>query len=108
MPNYHELEKDARKAGSDTTDEELKPKKPFQTVGRPATTDHNMHDDFVKNPPQNLSGGTFMGNTTNPGKKEGAYEREPTQIGVLGHEETGRIKHADAQAEMVNQSSVHP
>jgi hypothetical protein len=33
------------------TDEEKTFKKPFQVVGRPETTDHNMHDDYIRDPP---------------------------------------------------------
>jgi hypothetical protein len=49
--NQHELAKLVIKEGSNVTDEELTFKKPFQTVRRPPTTDHNIHDDYVKHPP---------------------------------------------------------
>ncbi|KAG2134290.1 hypothetical protein BD769DRAFT_1638713 [Suillus cothurnatus] len=48
----HELEKLARKEGSGITDEALTFKKPFQTVVRPRTTNHNIHDDYIKHPPE--------------------------------------------------------
>ncbi|KIK45580.1 hypothetical protein CY34DRAFT_506940 [Suillus luteus UH-Slu-Lm8-n1] len=48
----HELEKLARKEGSGITDEALTFKKPFQTVVRPPTTNHNIHDDYMKHPPE--------------------------------------------------------
>lgn len=49
--NQHELAKMVAKEGSNITDEELTFKKPFQTVGRPLTTDHNIHEDYLKHPP---------------------------------------------------------
>ncbi|KAG1855779.1 hypothetical protein C8R48DRAFT_776150 [Suillus tomentosus] len=51
----HELEKLARKEGSGITDEAMTFKKPFQTVVRPPTTNHNIHDDYIKHPPENVS-----------------------------------------------------
>ncbi|KAG2047901.1 hypothetical protein BDR06DRAFT_963366 [Suillus hirtellus] len=51
----HELEKLARKEGSGITDEAMTFKKPFQTVVRPSTTNHNIHDDYIKHPPENVS-----------------------------------------------------
>ena len=48
----HEVDKLARKNGSGVTDEALTFKKPFQTVIRPQTTDHNIHDDYLKHPPE--------------------------------------------------------
>ncbi|KAG9315816.1 hypothetical protein JVU11DRAFT_3465 [Chiua virens] len=50
--NLHQILKDAHKNGSARTDEGQTFKKPFQTVGHPQTIDHNMHDDFVHNPPK--------------------------------------------------------
>jgi hypothetical protein len=51
MLNPHQLLKATRKAGTARTDQDQTFKKPFQTVGRPPTVDHNMHDDFFRNPP---------------------------------------------------------
>ncbi|KAF8842151.1 hypothetical protein BDN67DRAFT_926809 [Paxillus ammoniavirescens] len=107
MPKIHELYKDARKAGTGRTDERLRFKKPFQTVGRPPTLDHNMHDDFVRHPPQNTPEGGGAGRASNLGWKSGAHQKEPSEVGILGHEEMGRSKQSDVQAEMVKESSVH-
>ncbi|KAG1822840.1 uncharacterized protein BJ212DRAFT_1477247 [Suillus subaureus] len=51
----HELQKLARKEGSGITDEALTFKKSFQTVVRPPTTNYNIHDDYIKHPPENVS-----------------------------------------------------
>ncbi|KAG2037840.1 hypothetical protein BDR03DRAFT_1091644 [Suillus americanus] len=51
----HELEKLAQKEGSGITDEAQTFKKPFQTVVRPPTTNHNIHDDYMKHPPENIA-----------------------------------------------------
>lgn len=48
MSNRHQMLKDARKAGSaHTNKDQLK-----KFVARPKTLDHNMHDDFVHDPPK--------------------------------------------------------
>lgn len=50
--NQHQMLKDARKAGTARADQGQTFKKPFQTVIRPPTKNHNMHDDFIRNPPK--------------------------------------------------------
>ena len=52
MSNLHQFLKAARKDGTARTDQDITFKKLFQTVGRSQTIDHNMHDDFVRNPPK--------------------------------------------------------
>ncbi|KAH7928451.1 hypothetical protein BV22DRAFT_1030756 [Leucogyrophana mollusca] len=110
MSNPHEVAKDAIKLGSATTDKDQTFKKTYQTVDRPATTDHDFHEDLLKSPPQNVPTDPDIPvtSTRTPGSKEGAYEVEPLQEGVLGHEETGRIKKSDVQGSVLNESSVHP
>ncbi|EIW81010.1 hypothetical protein CONPUDRAFT_56150 [Coniophora puteana RWD-64-598 SS2] len=99
------MEKDlAHRGPNKTTDDQFK--KTFQTVGRPETTDHDIHEDFLKNPPNNHP--SEFTNSDNLGKKEGAYEREPMQMGVLGYEETGRVKKSAVQGAMLEEDSVHP
>ncbi|CAD6567483.1 MAG: hypothetical protein CYPHOPRED_001768 [Cyphobasidiales sp. Tagirdzhanova-0007] len=39
---------------SNTTDDGFK--KTTQVVGKPQATDHNIADDYVKNPPRNIPG----------------------------------------------------
>ncbi|OAX40942.1 hypothetical protein K503DRAFT_768114 [Rhizopogon vinicolor AM-OR11-026] len=104
--NYHELTKLVAKEGTNRTDEELTFKKPFQTVSRPPTTDHNIHEDYVRHPPHNTPG---PGATTSrkPGKKEWARKPEPMEVGILGNMETGRLHQADIEGDILNRSSVH-
>lgn len=42
-----------------------------------------------------------------PSKKEGAYELEEAEEGVLGEEPTGKYTKEAALGEMVNESTVH-
>ncbi|KAH7885288.1 hypothetical protein F5I97DRAFT_1928686 [Phlebopus sp. FC_14] len=99
MSNFHELEKTVRKGGARPTDEELKFKKPFQVVDHPLTTDHNVHDDFVKHPPHNVDSFAAAGRGSNQWEKQEAQE--------IGREGTGRVKQIDFEGEMLNESSVH-
>ncbi|KAF9241203.1 hypothetical protein BU15DRAFT_45153 [Melanogaster broomeanus] len=110
MPNIHnthDFYKEVHKAGTGRTDEGQTFKKPFQTVRHPPTL-HNIHDDYVSHPPRNVPQGEDTGRASNLGKKWGAREKEPLQMGVLGYEDTGRIKPVDAQGQIVQESSVHP
>lgn len=102
---HHEAAKDAMKDGSGKEDTALKFKKPFQTVDRPAATDHDIHEDYVNNSPQNVAHVPTSKRT--PGVKEGAYE-ETSEPGVLGDEEIGRAKQIEVEGEMLNESSIHP
>ncbi|KAL1663865.1 hypothetical protein GGF50DRAFT_26392, partial [Schizophyllum commune] len=79
---------------------------PFQEVNRPTVTDHNIHEDFVRNPPNNEP--IEFTHTKTRGLKEGAKEPEPYEPGVTGHEGTGRPKHADVEGEAVQEGSIHP
>ncbi|KAK7453546.1 hypothetical protein VKT23_001432 [Stygiomarasmius scandens] len=79
-------------------------KKATQEVNKPPVTDHNINDEYMKNPPQNIPD---VPSNKVPGKKEGAYETEPMEPGVLGHEGMGRPKHMDVEGEIVRESSVH-
>jgi len=100
------MEKDMANHGTNrTTDDHFK--KTYQTVGKPATTDHDFHEDLMKDPPNNQPSQS-MTNSDNLGKKEGAYEREPMEMGVLGHEGMGRPKKVDVQGAMIEEDSVHP
>ncbi|KAL1685512.1 hypothetical protein GGG16DRAFT_66160 [Schizophyllum commune] len=79
---------------------------PFQEVNRPTVTDHNIHEDFVRNPPNNEP--IEFTHTKTRGLKEGAKEPEPYEPGVTGHEGIGRPKHADVEGEAVQEGSIHP
>ncbi|KAL1742964.1 hypothetical protein HDZ31DRAFT_65477 [Schizophyllum fasciatum] len=81
-------------------------KKAAQEVNRPAVTDHNIHEDFVRNPPNNEP--IEFTNTRTRGLKEGAKEPEPYEPGVTGNEGTGRPKHADVEGEILQEGSIHP
>lgn len=103
---HHEAAKDAIKDGSGREDAALNFKKPFQAVGRPTATDHDIHEDYMKDPPQNASRVSTSKST--PGTKEGSYEEEALQSGVLGDEEVGRMKQIEVEGEILNESSMHP
>lgn len=107
MSTVHERSKDAKKLGSATTNTDQTFKKEYQVVGQPETTDHDIHEDYLKSPPQNIPGG-FPSETSQPLGKEGAYERETLQPGVLGQEGVGRPKHSDVEGELINENSIHP
>ncbi|KAL1713867.1 hypothetical protein EV715DRAFT_295685 [Schizophyllum commune] len=81
-------------------------KKATQEVNRPTVTDHNIHEDFVRNPPNNEP--IEFTHIKTRGLKEGAKEPEPYEPGVTGHEGIGRPKHADVEGEAVQEGSVHP
>ncbi|TRM66671.1 hypothetical protein BD626DRAFT_483434 [Schizophyllum amplum] len=81
-------------------------KKATQEVGRPPVTDHDMHEDLVRDPPNNQP--SQFTNSKARGKKEGVQEVEPQQMGVTGHEGVGRPKHMDVEGEMVQEGSIHP
>ncbi|KAI5983490.1 hypothetical protein EDD15DRAFT_2124196, partial [Pisolithus albus] len=84
-------------------------KKPFQTVSRPTATDHDIHEDYMKDPPQESTNASGVPtNKSTPGFKEGAYEKEALQSGVLGDEDVGRMKQIDVEGEILNESSMHP
>ncbi|KAF5358638.1 hypothetical protein D9758_007748 [Tetrapyrgos nigripes] len=84
-------------------------KKATQEVNKPPVTDHNINDEYMRNPPQNFppSDSVPTSETKVPGKKEGAYEVEPRERGVLGDEGTGRPKHLDVEGEIVRDNTTH-
>ncbi|KDQ62500.1 hypothetical protein JAAARDRAFT_30400 [Jaapia argillacea MUCL 33604] len=87
-----------------STDEGKAFKKTAQVVGHPATTDHNINDEYMRDPPRNVQGGADAPRT-NLGQKEGAYEVEPTRAGVLGQPGLGRPKKEQLLAEAVQGTS---
>ncbi|KAI0754713.1 hypothetical protein C8Q80DRAFT_382778 [Daedaleopsis nitida] len=93
---------------ANVTDEEQTYKKAFQTVGRPAVTERDIHEDYMNDPPNNQP---FEPNTDRNarGLKEGAMEEtDPKQDGVLGNAGTGKLLKQDALEDIVTGSSVHP
>ncbi|KAI6015548.1 hypothetical protein BKA83DRAFT_4232666 [Pisolithus microcarpus] len=106
---HHEAAKDVIKDGSGREDAALEFKKPFQTVSRTTATDHDIHEDYIKDPPQESTNASRVPTSkSTPGIKEGAYEEEALQSGVLGDEDTGRMKQIDVEGETLNESSMHP
>ncbi|TFY57056.1 hypothetical protein EVJ58_g7258 [Rhodofomes roseus] len=111
-----------------TTDDQ-KFKKQYQTVGRPPVTDHNINDEYIRDPP-NVSGLTFRSRLhakystcllepehpwrdvdvrKAPGLKEGAQEvTDPKQDGVLGDEPMSRIQKEVALGDLASENTVHP
>ncbi|KAH9841798.1 uncharacterized protein C8Q71DRAFT_854151 [Rhodofomes roseus] len=92
-----------------TTDDQ-KFKKQYQTVGRPPVTDHNINDEYIRDPPNNLN---IPGETSTlrkaPGLKEGAQEvTDPKQDGVLGDEPMSRIQKEVALGDLASENTVHP
>jgi hypothetical protein len=110
------------------TDESRTFKKPTQTVGRPETTDHDINDEYMRNPPQvalsaptaycpvhdhssqNLPTNVDASQRREPGVKEGAYEEVPGQEGQFEdrsaeREGLGRAKPIDVQN--VADTTVH-
>ncbi|EPQ54592.1 hypothetical protein GLOTRDRAFT_43526 [Gloeophyllum trabeum ATCC 11539] len=75
-------------------------KKAFQEVGRPATTDHNINDEYMRDPPNNTGDAPTTDRKTR-GAKEGAYGIEPTQEGVLGDPGKGRPKKDELMREAI-------
>jgi len=86
-------------------------KKPYQEVNRPAVTDHDINDEYMRDPPNNLARDDSVPTTDRKtrGLKEGAQEEtDPKQEGVLGDEPTGRIKKDAVLGSVVNENSQHP
>ncbi|EIM86035.1 uncharacterized protein STEHIDRAFT_157558 [Stereum hirsutum FP-91666 SS1] len=77
-------------------------KKTEQVVGRPPVTDHDINDEYLRDPPRNVERPIQPEEAHPRGLKEGVQEREPLQEGVLGHEEIGREKVMDRQTKMLN------
>ncbi|KAI0338977.1 hypothetical protein BDW22DRAFT_1487346 [Trametopsis cervina] len=91
------------------TDDTGKFKKPFQTVGRPEVTDHDINDEYMRNPPNNqpIEPST---DRKNPGAKEGTWEVDdsaPVEDGVLGEPGIGRSKKEQLLRETIEENSLH-
>ena len=123
---------DLAEEGRTITDDTRVFKKPFQTVDRPQVTDHNINDEYMRNPPQVLyissykekdcAKSTLAQNLpietekapTQPtrgvrGAKEGAYgDIDPKEDGVLGDLPVGKRTKESALEEIVTEASVHP
>ncbi|KZP17450.1 hypothetical protein FIBSPDRAFT_894203 [Athelia psychrophila] len=80
---------------SNTADRQFK--KTEQVVGRPAVTDHNIHEDYMRDPPNNLAGTDEVRSAArnSQGLKEGTQIVEDENPGVIGHQDMGRAKQSD-------------
>merc|ERR1711939_407367 len=66
------------KAKSNTTDDKFK--KTHQVIsGKPQVTDHNIADDYIKNPPRNLPGDPSGDHTIGTGEEEAAPQADTVQ-----------------------------
>ncbi|ESK82599.1 hypothetical protein Moror_3654 [Moniliophthora roreri MCA 2997] len=91
-----------------TTNAEFK--KVYQEVNRPAVTDHNINDEYMRNPPHNLDtldDNTHTAKPTNQYTEVPKKEDESMGRGILGDEGRGRAKHDVVEGEMVNENTVH-
>ncbi|KAG2005793.1 hypothetical protein CC2G_002163 [Coprinopsis cinerea AmutBmut pab1-1] len=95
-------------------------KKTQQIVGKPKTTDHNIHEDYVRNPPNNdqvpavaPSRSEVKLSIPQQIQEKAREDRRPIIIEerkeVLGvNQSLGREKKTDDLAEIARESSVHP
>lgn len=76
-------------------------KKTEQVVGRPPTTDHNINDEYMRDPPHNVD--PSMGNNSN---SEGSYKKldQPArELGPGGFDASeGRRKQLDVETSMID------
>ncbi|KAL5525738.1 hypothetical protein ACEPAG_7075 [Sanghuangporus baumii] len=93
------------------TDEARTFKKPDTVHGRPPVTDHDMHEDMMRDPPnlRNVPDGAVSGFTTDGMKalkKSGieAEERGDPPLGLFGEEGMGRAKPLDVQTDLIDTS----
>lgn len=98
----------------------------MQEVNRNEVTDHNINDEYMKNAPtvsvspilsitnltQYFLQNTSLNNPDSVRQTRESYKQQPSSLeegmGVLGHPESGRIKHDQVAGDMANESSVHP
>ncbi|KAI1794941.1 hypothetical protein LXA43DRAFT_94785 [Ganoderma leucocontextum] len=92
------------------TDEALTFKKPYQIVNRPAVTEHDMHEEYLKHPPHNEPSEPSS-NQRSWGLKAGAREAEEAESrreDALGSPGRGKPLKEAILEEMTTESSVHP
>ncbi|KAI0662152.1 hypothetical protein C8Q70DRAFT_629805 [Cubamyces menziesii] len=95
-------------ANREKTDEAATFKKAFQTVDRPPVTERDIHEQYMRDPPRNITPEPSADRKT-LGLKEGAREEtDPKQDGVLGNQPTGKMLQQDALEDLTTGSSVHP
>ncbi|KII90538.1 hypothetical protein PLICRDRAFT_697078 [Plicaturopsis crispa FD-325 SS-3] len=89
------------------TDQQFK--KAEQEITPNVATNHNIHDDYINNPPNNLSSNAPSQPSKARGLKEGAQDTWARDVepGVLGHEDVGRQKRTDVESDITQEHSVH-
>ncbi|KAF9040107.1 hypothetical protein BJ165DRAFT_1531077 [Panaeolus papilionaceus] len=87
------------------TDEAFK--KVEQVVDRSRTTDSNINDDYVRQPPQNLDNPINPARKPKDGNPSNVTELNEQLTGVLENQETGRSKRADELASIAQDNSLH-
>jgi len=91
---------------SDLTTDERMFKKTEHVVGRPTTTDHNINEKYIRNPPDNLASTVAVPATDRRswGLKEGARVSQD----VDKDSDVGRPKKAEVESSIVQENSIHP
>ncbi|KAI5123134.1 hypothetical protein M0805_000837 [Coniferiporia weirii] len=78
-----------------------------QFVGRPQTTNHDMHEDMMRSPPHNVPEGAGEIGGTQPGMKAPTMDEanaDEIPDGVMGEDIFGRQKVLDAQNRLIDDS----
>ncbi|EMD40081.1 hypothetical protein CERSUDRAFT_122173 [Gelatoporia subvermispora B] len=95
------------RVGRHADNNDQKFKKEYQVVDRPAVTDHDINDEYFRNPPNNEPTEPITSRKA-PGLKEGAREETDLKVdGVLGDQPTSRILPDVARSNVVQENSVH-
>ncbi|KAH9851701.1 hypothetical protein C2E23DRAFT_732357 [Lenzites betulinus] len=91
-------------------DESATFKKAFQTVGRPAVTERDFHEEYIQDPPRNDQLEFVAIDNRTRGLKEGARAEETDlkQDGVLGNQPVGKESKESVLESVTTTSSVHP
>ncbi|KAL5524755.1 hypothetical protein ACEPAF_9901 [Sanghuangporus sanghuang] len=92
-----------------STDEARTFKKTDTVHGRPPVTDHDMHEDMMRDPPNNVPDGAVPGFITDgmkaPRKSDvEAEERGDPPLGLFEEEGVGRAKPFDVQTDLMDTS----
>ncbi|KZP28350.1 hypothetical protein FIBSPDRAFT_729245 [Athelia psychrophila] len=85
-----------------TTDRQFKKTK--QVVGCPAVTDHDIHKEYMRDPPNVPSAARDSRGL----KEENAQVADNENLGVIGHHDAGRAKQSEVLCEVVRDNSIHP
>jgi len=87
------------------SDEDKVFSKAEQVVGKPEVTDHDMNDEYFRNPPNNLSSdsdGKIGGKDyANKSEKKQDFINRVLPDGAMGEQINGRIKRADVESGMI-------